>query len=308
MSEWIERGFQHFLPIGLDGVAALREYREEVVESVAQRLAAPLEAYALLLGLSRSLSATYPVEGTEDDAVKARVLQGLHARSCAIGAEIEVLARNGFEDGLWARSRTLHELRVIATLVAREPAWRARLFEWWTIYDEWRAYRNYVRSVLESGGTPHRLPNEAEFEEAALEARHGVRQELGVPTAQGSYGWMATPKNPRPTLAHLEQSAGLSGLRSWYLIGNKAVHVAAVAPGSLADPMSLDPLADDDYAVLLDCLGFAAQCLRDVVEAVSGMRWHHDPEIADAVHPLLLAIEGARRAITDGIDTKDPQA
>jgi hypothetical protein len=43
------------------------------------------------------------------------------------------------------------------------------------VYEGWRSYRNYVAAVAAAGGVPHRLPDEAEFEEEAI-AVEGARR------------------------------------------------------------------------------------------------------------------------------------
>lgn len=165
------------------------------------------------------------------------------------------------------------------------------------VVDQWRSYVNYSRSIEEAGGAPVVLPDVDEFEAAAVGARDFVRNRLGTPKAEGSYGWIASPDNQRPTFADLERRADLIGGRSWYLLANRAVHVSAEVLVEGRDTMSLDPIRDDVYASLEDCLLLGADCLCAVTSAVSGMGWHPDENLADTMNPLVMAIEQAASLI-----------
>jgi len=51
-------------------------------------------------------------------AYRRFVLTRLHVRACQVSDEVITLLENGFADGAMARWRTLHELGVVATLIA----------------------------------------------------------------------------------------------------------------------------------------------------------------------------------------------
>lgn len=294
--EWRRTAFEHFRELAEAGVEALQEHREGVAEAVASRIGPSLDAFDLAVAVARSMAATYPnLDGDEEPRINA--LKGIHERACDVAGEIGLLVRHGFDEGAWSRGRTLHEARVIATFLAAEPAERSQLFLAWGVADMWRNYVNYSRSIEEAGGIPVVIADVDEFKASATHARDFVRDKLGTPKAEGSYGWIASPGNQRPTFADLERQANLIGARSWYLLANHAVHVSAAVPVEGRDTMSLDEIPDDVYASLEDCLLLGADCLRAVTAAVSGMCWHPDENVADTINPLVMAIEEAASLI-----------
>lgn len=60
----------------------------------------------------------------DEDNLLIQALLALHARTCLVLAEVHALMNQGFPLGAWARTRTLHETAVLATLLSehgREP-------------------------------------------------------------------------------------------------------------------------------------------------------------------------------------------
>jgi hypothetical protein len=82
------------------------------------------------------------------------VLTLLHARSCQVTREIVALIEAGYADGAMARWRTLHEISVIAALVADHGEDLAERYLAHEIVDVQRALEEYVRVQVPLGALP----------------------------------------------------------------------------------------------------------------------------------------------------------
>lgn len=148
------------------------------------------------------------------------VLLRLHARACQVAAEIITLMQNGFADGAMARWRTLHEICVVATVIADFGEEIAERYVAHEIVEAKSALGAYVRDQVPLG---HKPPSKREVREIAEKYDAAIAKwgsEFGE-----QYGWAAHHlKNKRPNLANLEASTGRAAMRSNYKMASYNVH------------------------------------------------------------------------------------
>lgn len=151
------------------------------------------------------------------------VLTNLHARSCQVADEVITLMANGFADGAMARWRTLHELSVVATLIADGDEILAERYIKHDAVEVKRQADDYNQTQVPLGYVPigrrEQLSIDTEFSESIT--RYGA--EFGSP-----YGWAAKRLNKkRPTFKDLQEEAGRAGMNAYYKMASFNVHAGA---------------------------------------------------------------------------------
>lgn len=151
------------------------------------------------------------------------VLTRLHVRACQVTDEIITLLENGFADGAMARWRTLHELAVVATVIADGDEKLAERYVNHDFVDVKRQADDYQRVQVPMGHPPisaRELRKINTQYEAALE-RYGQ-------TFASPYGWAAEKLNSkRPTFDNLQEEAGRGSMSSLYKMASYNVHAGA---------------------------------------------------------------------------------
>ena len=156
-----------------------------------------------------------------DSDTQFAALAGLLAQACRVGLEVWHLLTSGFVAGAAARSRTLHEMNVVATVLAdhgREGQLAERYVAHATV-DEWR----YFRAIAEHNTDDQEVLVVLEAEVETLCADFG-------PAFRNANGWAAELLgNPKPKFRDLEDLAGLGGWRGTYVESSHAIHPSALA-------------------------------------------------------------------------------
>lgn len=167
------------------------------------------------------------VHATDDDVPLVEALLGLHARSCLVLREVHALMAQGFPLGAWARTRSLHEGAVLATLLSqhgREPGTEdlAERFLLHAVVDESRDLNLAVKSGVKV--------DDEELAQSRAERRE-VMQRYGRMFAK-DYGW-ARPLFPdlgpkdQVKFDELEKLADTGLHRLHYRFGGHHVHSSA---------------------------------------------------------------------------------
>lgn len=147
----------------------------------------------------------------------------LHARACQVTFEIVTLMENGLADGAMARWRTLHEIVVVAELLAEhgeELAIRYRAHE---LVEAKRAMDRFVQYHQQLGYAPPSKRDVAETDreyQAVLKLYgHGFGSE---------YGWAAEHlKIKKPRMVDLEAACGQAAMQSYYRMASYNVHASS---------------------------------------------------------------------------------
>jgi hypothetical protein len=174
---------------------------------------------------------------SERDRLRNGVLTRLHARACQVVGEIIVLLEAGYADGAFARWRTLHEITVVAVLIADHGDPLAERYLAHEAVDLEKAAGAFDRVRLSMGRKPLYARDRARTRKAykAALATYG----LGF---EEQYGWAATLRDgKRCTFDDLEGLAGRSALRLHYKLASHAVHAGQRA---IRNPLSGPPTVD----------------------------------------------------------------
>ena len=211
-------------------------------ERLADRWGDAFDLLGMLLTVSREVGEETHRKPLRSRAKKNRhrndVLIRLHARACQVAAEVIVLMKSGYADGAMARWRTLHEIGVVATLIAEHGD---DLAERYLLHDavESKKVLDTYRETYEDLGYKPPPKREAKRTERLYEH---VLQKYGR-EFRGDYGWAANQlSNQRPTFSDLEKAAQRSQMHSHYKMACQNVHAGikgitqqlGVLPGSQA--------------------------------------------------------------------------
>ena len=167
---------------------------------------------------------------TRTDLERRVAVRLLFVRAYVTAGEILALVRTGFGNGAVARWRTMHEVEVLATLLAAAEDETIRRYGDYLAYETWRTLETYERHREELGWEP--LPEE---EMQAISQRgQDVRREYRGSLARSSYEWArrelsdGLPElkdDSMPVeLRHLEEHVGLEAKRALYQLASDAVH------------------------------------------------------------------------------------
>lgn len=192
-------------------------------EHLRQAWGGPLDLAELLLLWCRDVAMRFAGEYSNEALAKAdtkfRVLLGLHMRAQRAMSEVLVLLRTGHADGAHARWRTLHEIDVVAQVLAEADD---------ETISRYRAHAIIARSRFAEAcdaAWPDSDGLAVAEVEAAHEERMVLREKFGRDFDQ-PLGWAAHLVK-RPTLAKLEALSDLTRFRPLYSAASENIHAGA---------------------------------------------------------------------------------
>ena len=148
------------------------------------------------------------------------ILIRLLVRGCQVTDEVICLLENGFADGAMARWRTLHEIAVVAAVIAQYGEDIAERYIDHQAVESKRALDKYLACYKDLGYRPLSAREQTKIIKAYDHTITKYGQEFGT-----DYGWAAHHlNNSRPTFAALEKAAGRAEMRSYYQMGNDNIH------------------------------------------------------------------------------------
>jgi hypothetical protein len=154
--------------------------------------------------------------------IMTQALTLLHARACLVASEVGALLRSGHAVGAQARWRTLHEIAVIASVVADGDEELANRFSLHRYIERWKEARIYQQHCQVLGYEQFTGEEMAEFQRVA----DGILAQYEPGYAE-DWGWskplFASPKH-RPTFDDLERLARLDHNKPWTKLSHHAVH------------------------------------------------------------------------------------
>lgn len=151
------------------------------------------------------------------------VMVRLHTRACQVSDEIICLMENGFADGAMARWRTLHEISIVAALIADGDEDLAERYILHDAVEVKRQADDYDETQVPLGFPPigkrHRRDIEQQYE--------GALNRFGTAFAH-PYGWAAKHLDlKKPTFKDLQKAADRAGMSSHYKMASFNVHASA---------------------------------------------------------------------------------
>ncbi|MEV8042877.1 DUF5677 domain-containing protein [Streptomyces griseoluteus] len=157
-------------------------------------------------------------------ALKCLLLLSLHSRACSISSEIRLLAEHGFPEAVKARTRSLHEIAVIAlalSALGRVDTTVSDRYGAWAVAEA----RKESRAAVEQGGEPEPLTgDDAELErraEAAWGSDFFRQNAWASPLFPG--------RRPPIPFSDIEKLVGMTHMRGYYMAGNDAIHAGPKA-------------------------------------------------------------------------------
>jgi Family of unknown function (DUF5677) len=228
-----ERAVDLFLQDAGDVLFDLRSAHSLLQARIGDRWEDAFDLYELFRAGSFALAqrAWAPEEASTRTDLERRVaVRLLFVRAYVTAGEILALVRTGFGNGAVARWRTMHEVEVLATLLAAAEDDTVRRYGDYLAYETWRTLETYERHHEELGWEP--LPPE-DMKEIS-ERGQDVRREYRGSLARSSYEWArreladGLPElkggEINVELRHLEEHVGLTARRALYELANDAVH------------------------------------------------------------------------------------
>jgi hypothetical protein len=200
--------------------ADLAGFRERLEE----RWGKPLGQLRMLLTMSREWCGWAHGRNESQPEGKKKQLRSilirLLTRGCQVTDEIICLLENGFADGAMARWRTLHEIAVVAAVIAQHGEDIAQRYLDHQAVESKRALSKYLACYKDLGFRPLPARKQNKIIKAFDKAIRKYGQEF-----DSEYGWAAHHlKNKRPSFAVLEKAAGRAEMRTYYQMGNDNIH------------------------------------------------------------------------------------
>ncbi|WP_150127023.1 DUF5677 domain-containing protein [Sphingomonas panacis] len=195
-------------------------------ERLEERWGAAFDILRMMYTISHEIGAIVEQRRRRSRAKRNLVLQDtirhLHVRACQVVAEILCLMENGFADGAMARWRTLHEITIVAAVIAHfgeDLAVRYRAHE---AVEAKRAMDRYQASHSTLGLAPLSKKEIAEVESAYAQALVLYGDRFG-----SEYGWAGFHLGlKKPRFIDLEQAAGKIEMRAYYGMASYNVHAS----------------------------------------------------------------------------------
>lgn len=195
-----------------DARRMLREHariQREFDKRLYQKWEKPLELMEMFLVIAEEAGSEfnhYICSTTDASKVyKFEVLRRLHARACQVAKEVMTLLKSGFADGADARWRTLHEISVVAGLIADNDDQLAERYLLHEIVERYQFARIYQEHCDRLGF--ERVTDE-EIEALQNEVE-GLTNRFG-PEFKEEYGWAAVVVGKKkPNFTDLEAKIDL---------------------------------------------------------------------------------------------------
>jgi Family of unknown function (DUF5677) len=153
------------------------------------------------------------------------VMLRLHIRACQVTSEIIVLLENGYADGAMARWRTLHEIAVVAAVIAKFGEEIAERYVYYQIVESFSALKAYERNHKDLGFRPVSKRDSAKVRRDHAKVIKRFGKKFGE-----EYGWAAhhlkVVGKGNVTFARLEEEAGDAMMRSPYKMASYNVHAS----------------------------------------------------------------------------------
>lgn len=151
----------------------------------------------------------------------------LSARACRIAEEVLVLLKAGYGQGALARWRALHEVAIVADVIAEYGDECAERYFAHEGVESWRAMQEYQEHAAALGQEPY----SDEEVESARQQYEALLERYGRSFA-GPYGWAqeaVAAKDARyarrdVTFSALEASVGTPHMRPYYRMASHGVH------------------------------------------------------------------------------------
>lgn len=207
-----------------------KKYQADEAQGFTERLehdwGEAFDRLRMMLTISREIGPEFSSwthsDNARDTPARYAALVRLHARGCQVADEIICLMANGFADGAFARWRTLHEIAVIATLIAyHDEELAVRYFDHEHVEDK-RAMDHFKLHYEALG---YEKPSDEEIDVTEQNYRDCLNDHGDGFGA--ALGWAAPHlAKRRVTFIDLEDAVGQISARSYYKLASYNVHAS----------------------------------------------------------------------------------
>lgn len=153
------------------------------------------------------------------------VMLRLHVRACQVTDEIIALLENGYADGAMARWRTLHEIVIVAAVIAKFGDDIAERYVYYQIVESFAALKAYERNHKDLGFKPPSKAQSAKVRQDHANVLKRFGKQFGDECGWAAYHLKAKDKE-RITFARLEEEVGDAMMRSPYKMASYNVHAS----------------------------------------------------------------------------------
>lgn len=214
---------------------------------------------------------------TKQAAVRETLLR-LHARACQVTAEIICLMANGYADGAMARWRTLHEITVVASVIAEHGNELAIRY---LDHEAIEAKRAMDRFLVSHEALGYPAPSKREVQR--IQRLYEKCLDMYGDNFGSQYGWAAHHLGlKKPRFDDLEEAAGKVAMRSHYQMASYNVHASTKGIAFRLGLLDGDGLSGTTVLAGASNAGFsdpaqnAAQCLTQITGLLFGSNWRFD--------------------------------
>ena len=282
-------------------VTALREDRDHFAARLRQTWADAVDAYDFCTIVAHKIGQAFHIKHqagavARNDAT-FEALTRLHSQAMVVASEVRALLLAGYAQGALARSRSMHELAVIATFIVEHGQETSERFIAHKDFEEYRLLKTYHDYAVQSG-----LPGLDEAALAAAKTRRDQLRQTYDKRVLEDYGWAGgaicpTSKKQAITFRHLEQAADLEDGRPYYRLASGAIHIGSL--GNSAHILSVDGIKTYSVAPSIRGLhqpaGATLVALLHCTFIYLSLAWdeYHDPGPLAEVHVLTTLVQEA---------------
>lgn len=155
-----------------------------------------------------------------DDKLKLDTLISLHVRACQVANEINVLVKNGYADGAFARWRTLHEICVTFLFLYDSDYDTVEMYNDFEVMEKLKKAQNYEQLCKELNWTI----DDINLKELLL-AKDRLIEKYGEDFIK-EYGWAKKYLKGHKTFKQLEAKVSKDYLRTVYAWSCESVHAS----------------------------------------------------------------------------------
>jgi hypothetical protein len=207
----------------LDENNDLKKREREILKKIDKRYSDGIRLFEAFIELNTKISSyTYDkyfqIFDSIEDHLKLDTLIALHVRACQISNEINVLVKNGYADGAFARWRTLHEICVTFLFLYDSDYDTIEMYNDFEIMEKLKKAQNYEQLCNELNWTIE----DFNLKELLL-AKDKLIEKYGKDFIK-DYGWTKKHlKEPR-TFKELEKKVSKDYLRTVYAWSCESVY------------------------------------------------------------------------------------
>lgn len=257
----------------LDENNDLKKREREIQNKISKRYSNGIRLFEAFIELNAKISSyTYDkyfqLFDTEGDHLKLDTLISLHVRACQTANEINVLVKNGYADGAFARWRTLHEICVTFLFLYDSDYDTIEMYNDFEIIEKCKKAQNYEQLCRELNWAIEDI-NLLDLQLA----KDKLIEKYGSDFTK-DYSWTKNYISGHRTFKELEKRVSKDYLRSVYTWSCESVHASVSGirnKHSLRENEQYNFLTGPNDCGFLDPIQFTSSTLLEMSQVLLGM-------------------------------------